>query len=131
MPANLDKTFASDPEWKEVAEQVDKGLREFGYYNYELLLRPATAEEQIEISEECGVQEFVHVDFDPTECSAVFVFGTEPSTGCTALSYVSPNDFAMINIVDTLDQMLVGSDPLDRDVDFPDTSFKVVDGGKH
>lgn len=127
MPAQLEKTFANDETWKKVAHYVDEGLREYGYYNYEILLRPATKSEQAEITDQVGIPEFVHCELDEIECSAVFVFGINPTTGHSGLDYQNPAEFARINIVDTLDEYLQG----DLDDEGPGRSFKVIDGGKN
>ena len=129
MPTQLGEKFITDPAWKEVAKHVDKGLREYGYYNYELLLRPATAVEQVEIGKVFGASDFMHMELDQAECSAVFIFGTDEVTGNTALEYVSPKDLAMISIIDALDEALIG-DPFDPDDVAQGRSFKIIDGGK-
>lgn len=129
MPTQLAKSLAYDPKWIEVADHVDQCLREYGYYNYDLLIRPATKAEQAEIGQESGVSNFIHLELDQTECSVEIVFGASPATGDTALADIPPEDIARLHIVDALDILLSG-DPLDAGSDAPGRSFKVIKGGK-
>ncbi len=129
MPVKLDNSFASDSTWKEVADHVNQCLREYGYYNYDVFLRPATKMEQSELSDEVGVPDFIHLEFDQTECSVVSIFGVDALTGNTALTGSSPEDLARNHIVDALDMLLTG-DPLDPDNEGQGRSFKVINGGK-
>jgi len=41
MPVQLSEQFSKQAEWIELAEHANQLLREYGYFNYEIIIHPA------------------------------------------------------------------------------------------
>lgn len=129
MPVQLFEPFSTHPEWLEMAEHVNRLLRERGYYNYEILIRPAAAKE---LPDPKHVDDFnVKVYFYQVECRLEVVIPDPHSSTRTFSPFDSqtPEEFALHSVVDILDQFLIG-DGLDDDNSYPGRSFRIFEGGK-
>jgi hypothetical protein len=128
MPVRLSEAFSNQTKWLEMAEHANRLLKEYGYYNYEIMFRLASKDELLGPEPEHVQDCLITPNFDQFECSLELVL-----TGKAALDLIdegSPEEFATLNVIDILDQFINGSDPLDEDNGAPGRSFRVVDGGK-
>ena len=127
MPVHLSVPFSGEPKWEEMAEHANRLLREFGYYNYEIMIRLASKDEmqrpEPEDERDCEVTS----NFDPSECSLELVHMGALSVNFP--SYTTPKEYASINVVGTLCEFLEGNDAFDPDDCGSGRSFRVIDGG--
>lgn len=129
MPVHLSEPFSGDPSWEEMAEHANRLLREFGYYNYEIKIRLASKDEMEGQPEpEHQFDCMINSNFDPSECILELVLMGALSANFP--SYTTPEEYASINVVDTLCVFLEGNDAFDPDDCGSGRSFRVIDGGK-
>ena len=131
MPVNLSELFSKQAEWVEMAEHTNRLLREYGYYNYEIVIRHATKAELQDLEPEYKECSCVTAFFDASECRLELLlsdFGLV--TEMHPFNDQTPKEFAEINVIDTLDQFINGSDPLDSTNHTLGRRLRVIEGGK-
>jgi hypothetical protein len=128
MPVHLSEPFSGDPQWEEMAEHANQLLGEFGYYNYEIMIRLASKDEMQEPEPEDRFDCQVTPYFDSSKCSLELVHMGELSVNFP--SYTTPKEYANINVVGILCEFLEGNDAFDPDDSGSGRSFRVIEGGK-
>lgn len=102
MTAHLTESLSQDPFWQKVVVHVDEGLKTYGYEDYYVLI--SLEESDLRGQKTIGDGN-VRMEVDHEEQSVDCVVANRAVSG-----NINPRNFAMFNIVDTLDAILVAKD---------------------